>query len=206
MPKQNYTRMVTPTGVAQYAWLIKPDTRFDAVGHYKTNLILSREDAANAMQMVDKAMTESLTLAKENAKGKKIKEGSPPYMEELDDNGEPTGNIIFKFKTKAEIISKDGSVIPNKVAIFDSQGTPMTDTDVWSGSELKVSADIVPYYTAIVGAGVSLRLRAVQVIKLVQGGDGATGYGFDAIDDGYTAKDTANEEVLQEEETATADF
>ena len=160
------------------------------------------------MQMVDKGMTESLTLAKENAKGKKIKQGSPPYQEELDDNGEATGNIIFKFKTKAEIISKDGTVIPNKVAIFDSQGTPMIDTDVWSGSEMKVSADIVPYYTAIVGAGVSLRLRAVQVIKLVQGGDGATGYGFDAIDDGYTAKETVNNEetVLQEEETATADF
>ena len=43
--KNNYKRIVTGIGVSQYAWLTSPDTRFDEVGHYKTNLILSGEDA-----------------------------------------------------------------------------------------------------------------------------------------------------------------
>ena len=38
--KNNYTKVVTGVGVSQYAWLTQPDTRFDEIGHYKTNLIL----------------------------------------------------------------------------------------------------------------------------------------------------------------------
>ena len=43
--KNNYERIVTGIGVSQYAYLTSPDTRFDEVGHYKTNLIMSGEDA-----------------------------------------------------------------------------------------------------------------------------------------------------------------
>jgi len=34
---------------------------------------------------------------------------------------------------------------------------------------MKVAYQAVPYFTPMLGAGVSLRLKAVQVIKLVQG-------------------------------------
>jgi hypothetical protein len=39
------------------------------------------------------------------------------------------------------------------------------------------------------GAGVSLRLKAVQITKLVEGGAGAgaKGHGFEEIKDGYVA-------------------
>tara|TARA_X000001382_G_C3110755_1_gene159811 strand:+ start:123 stop:770 length:648 start_codon:yes stop_codon:yes gene_type:complete len=208
MPKNNYERVVSPVGIAQYAWLSQPDTRFDAVGHFKTNLIVNAEEAQGLVQAIDKAIEQSVTLAKENTKGKKIKQAPLPYIEEIDDEGNVTDNLIFKFKTKAEITTKDGTVVKNKVPLFDTQGTPILDTDVWSGSELKVSAELVPYYTAMAGAGVSLRLRAVQVIKLVQGGSGnASGFGFDEIQDGYVAetKET-NETPVQEEETTVADF
>ena len=89
---------------------------------------------------------------------------------------------------EAKIITRDGKVIPNKVAIFDSAGKPMIDANVWSGSEMKVSAELIPYFTAMAGAGVSLRLRAVQITKLVEGGAGnSKGYGFDEVKDGYVA-------------------
>ena len=60
-------------------------------------------------------------LAKEKTKGKEPKMANLPYEEEIIE-GKPTGNLIFKFKTKAKIITRDGKVIPNKVAIFDSAG------------------------------------------------------------------------------------
>jgi hypothetical protein len=64
----------------------------------------------------------------------------------------------------------------------------MVDANVWSGSEMKVSAELIPYFTAMAGAGVSLRLRAVQITKLVEGGAGnSKGYGFDEVKDGYVA-------------------
>ena len=206
MAKNSYVKVVSPVGVSQYAWLTTPDTRFDETGHYKTNLILKAKDALSLKTQIDGEIKKSLTLAKEKAKGKAIKQANSPYEDELVD-GKPSGNVIFKFKTKAQIITKDGKVIPNRVALFDSTGKPMIDANVWSGSEMKVSAELIPYYTAMAGAGVSMRLRAVQVTKLVEGGSSnAKGYGFDNVKDGYEQPEAvvAQEENVSQE--TQADF
>jgi len=205
MSKNNNVRIVTPIGISQYAWLTTPDTQFDADGHYKTNLIVSAKESQSVVKAIDDEMKKSITLAKEKTKGKEPKMANLPFEEEIIE-GKPTGNLIFKFKTKAKIITRDGKVIPNKVAIFDSSGKPMVDANVWSGSEMKVSAELIPYYTAMAGAGVSMRLRAVQVTKLVEGGSSnAKGYGFDKVKDGYEQPEAVAvvENVSQE---ATSDF
>tara|TARA_B100001248_G_C27224985_1_gene382076 strand:- start:115 stop:729 length:615 start_codon:yes stop_codon:yes gene_type:complete len=187
MSKNNNVRIVTPVGISQYAWLTTPDTQFDQDGHYKTNLIVNAKESQSVVKAIDDEIKKSVTLAKEKTKGKAPKMANLPYEEEIIE-GKPTGNLIFKFKTKAKIITRDGKVIPNKVAIFDSAGKPMVDANVWSGSEMKVSAELIPYFTAMAGAGVSLRLRAVQITKLVEGGAGnSKGYGFDEVKDGYVA-------------------
>jgi hypothetical protein len=206
MSKNNYVKVVSPEGVSQYAWLTQPDTKFDKDGHYKVNLVVPTDKASALIKQIDAEMQESVRIAKEKNSGKKIKLANAPYEEELDDKGKPTGNTIFKFKRKAQIISADGKVIPFKVAIFDSSGKPLTDTNVWSGSQMKASAELVHWFTAMAGAGVSLRLRAVQITKLVEGGSGnAEGYGFEAVDGGYVAPEQAKN-VVQEESGEEADF
>jgi len=206
MSKNNYVKIVSPEGISQYAWLTQPDTKFDTDGHYKVNLIVPFDKAQPLIKQINAEMEASLKIAKEKNKGKNIKLANPPYEEEMDEKNVPTGNIIFKFKRKAQIIAKDGKVIPFKVAIFDSSGKPLIDTNVWSGSEMKVSAELVHWFTAMAGAGVSLRLRAVQITKLVEGGSGnAEGYGFNNVEGGYTAPESANTNVVQEEK-AEADF
>ena len=108
-------------------------------------------------------------------------------------------------KYLAKIIAKDGKVIPNRVALFDSAGKPMIDANVWSGSEMKVSAELIPYYTAMAGAGVSMRLRACQIVKLVEGGSSnAKGYGFESVKDGYEQPEAMAEENVSQE--TQADF
>jgi len=204
MTKQTYNKIVTPVGVSQYCWLNTPDTKFDKEngGHFKTNLILKGSEAQTVIKSIKEEMKKSLEMAKEKTKGKEPKTANMPFEEEYID-GKPTGNIIFKFKAKAKIMMKSGDVIDIKIPIFDrksgdvidikipifdSKGTPMKE-QVWSGSEMKISADMIPYYTAMAGAGVSLRLKAVQITKLVEGGAGAgaKGHGFDEIKDGYVA-------------------
>ena len=186
--KNNYVKIVSPEGISQYAWLTQPDTKFDTDGHYKVNLIVPIDKAQPLIKQINAEMEASLKIAKEKNKGKTIKLANPPYEEEMDEKNVPTGNIIFKFKRKAQIIAKDGKVIPFKVALFDSSGKPLIDTNVWSGSEMKVSAELVHWFTAMAGAGVSLRLRAVQITKLVEGGSGnAECYGFNNVKGGYTA-------------------
>ena len=205
MAKNNNVKVVSPVGVSQYAWLTTPDTRFDETGHYKTNLIINAKEAQSLKTQIDAEIKKSVALAKEKAKGKAIKEAPRPYDDELID-GKASGNVIFKFKTKAKIIAKDGKVIPNRVALFDSAGKPMIDANVWSGSEMKVSAELIPYYTAMAGAGVSMRLRAVQVTKLVEGGSSnAKGYGFEKVKDGYEQPEAVAVEENVSQETS-ADF
>jgi hypothetical protein len=189
MTKQTYNKIVTPVGVSQFCWLNTPDTKFDKEngGHFKTNLILKGSEAQTVIKSIKEEMKKSLEMAKEKTKGKEPKTANMPFEEEYIE-GKPTGNIIFKFKAKAKIMMKSGDVIDIKIPIFDSKGTPMKE-QVWSGSEMKISADMIPYYTAMAGAGVSLRLKAVQITKLVEGGAGAgaKGHGFDEIKDGYVA-------------------
>ena len=205
MAKNNNVKVVSPVGVSQYAWLTTPDTRFDETGHYKTNLIINGKEAQSWKTQIDAEIKKSGALAKEKAKGKAIKEAPRPYDDEMID-GKASGNVIFKFKTKAKIIAKDGKVIPNRVALFDSAGKPMIDANVWSGSEMKVSAELIPYYTAMAGAGVSMRLRAVQVTKLVEGGSSnAKGYGFEKVKDGYEQPEAVAVEENVSQETS-ADF
>ena len=43
----------------------QPDTRFDEIGHYKTNLILSGQDADTLKAAINEELTKSVALAKE---------------------------------------------------------------------------------------------------------------------------------------------
>jgi len=120
-------------------------------------------------------------------KKKTIKTANPPYADQLDDDGKPTGNVIIKFKSKAAF----------KPAIFDAKGGVVTDAEIWSGSEIRVNAAMYPYFVDSVGAGVSLKLRAVQIIKLVEGSEGAGRFGFEETS-GYTQAQTEGAEAFTE--------
>ena len=204
MSKMNYAKIVTPVGVSQFCWLNVPDTKFDKTGHYKTNLIVNAKEGQAIVKSINEEVKKAVTIGAEKSNGKEVKKANLPFEEEYVE-GKPTGNLIFKFKTKAKIMTKDGKVIPNKVAIFDSQGKPMTDISIWSGSEMKVSAELIPYFTAMAGAGVSLRLRAVQITKLVEGGNAnSAGHGFDKVEDGYVAPEV--DKTFENEVQTNTDF
>jgi len=52
-----------------------------------------------------------------------------------------------------------------------------------------------------------MRLRAVQVTKLVEGGSSnAKGYGFGDVKDGYEQPEVKEEDVSQEAQNSQADF
>jgi hypothetical protein len=205
MAKNNYVKIVSPEGISQYAWLTQPDTKFDESGHYKVNLIIPTIEANALIKQIDEEMKKSMATAQESNQGKTIKAANAPYDAEIVD-GKPSGNTIFKFKRKAQIIAKDGKVIPFKVALFDSAGVPLKDVNVWSGSKMKASAELVHWFTAMAGAGVSLRLRAVQVTELVEGtsGNKAEGFGFNEVKGGYKAEETT--EDVQPQTENKADF
>ena len=182
---KDYQGIVTPSGIAIYPHLTETDTKFNAIGEYKVSLSVTEEEAAPLIETIDATKKEAEKLI---PTGKRQKVAEPPYFPELDDVGQETGRVVFKFKMKAKVNTKDGRTIELSPKLFDAQGTQMTNVDsVWGGSILRISADLIPYYVAAVGAGVSMRLKAVQIIELKTGGGGgdATNYGFSATE-GFT--------------------
>ena len=189
MAIQKLPLLKTPAGIAVWPKLTKPDTKFNAEGEYTVKLAIPSEEAQDLIAELDKAFAAAQETAKEKNPGKKIKEATKPYTIEEDDDGNETGNIVVSFKCKAQITDKHGNTRANSPKLFDSKNKEFPkDEEIWGGSTLRIAFNAIPYYTAMAGAGISLRLKAVQVIELVSGAGGGTGasYGF-GEEDGYVA-------------------
>lgn len=176
-------KFTTPTGIAQFPWITEPDTRFNADGDYKVNLLLSEADAAPVIAKLEKVWADfqgSLT----GPKSKKAP-SSMGFDKEYTEDGDETGNVIFKIKTKAKFTKKDGSVVTRKVDCFDAKGQPFTPDNLWGGSKIKVNVTAIGY-DAGGNLGVTLKMNAVQVIELNAGGGNSQSYGF-GEEEGFTA-------------------
>lgn len=207
MAIQKLPLLKTPAGIAVWPKLTKPDTKFNADGEYNVKLRIPSEEAKDLITSLDNAYALAQEDAKDKNPGKKIKAASQPYTEELDDQGNETGNILVSFKCKAKITDKQGNVRNNAPRLFDSKNQEFPkDQDIWGGSTLRIAFNAIPYYTAMAGAGISLRLKAVQVINLVAGG-GGTGesYGF-GEEDGYVAPKAATNEAVDTDAEEDEDF
>ena len=164
---------VTPAGQAIWPKLSQPETKFDADGVYETSLRLDAETGQKFLSMLEEKLEEH--HAEENKRqGEQVKKGSISYKN-VEVDGVATGELDFKFKMKA-LAGKKGQQWSQRPKLVDAKGTPI-DPDkvsVGSGSKIKISYSIYPYYSAMVGAGLSLQLRAVQIIDLVEyaGSDG----------------------------------
>ena len=196
MAKGKFVRITSPIGALRYPRITEPDYKFDADGVYSTRLILPQHKAVVLMERIDagiadkfKETVEAVREEKGAAAAKKVKQADPPYAMVLDDDtGEETGDVEFRLKLKA--IGRDkssGREWQNKVVIFDGHRQPIkAGINVWGGTEAVVAFDLIPYHTDMVGAGISLRLRAVQIIKLVNGtDDDPDAYGFDEVEDSF---------------------
>jgi hypothetical protein len=191
MPKTKSLQRTTPIGVAVWPRLNTPDTEFNQDGEFKVDLRLDPTEEgvgaflADLTKYADDAYAEIC-----NEKGKKLKRSDFPWKNETDkDTGEPTGMVLLRTKMRHRVHPKNGDSFEQRPTLFDSKGTLMdVSTIIGGGSKIRVSLDVVPYYTAQIGAGVTCRLKAVQVIELsqyVRGGN-ASAHGFDAVDGGYS--------------------
>lgn len=174
----------TPVGRAKFCHLVAPSTKFKPEGEFDVTLLLEGQEAADLMALIDEAIQANLDEIKKNKKGH-IKENDPPYAPDIDKEGNDTGATAFKFKQLASSMSKDGAQkYEFSVAIFDSAKKIIHPKNIGFGTKLKVAYEINPYYVASTGAGVQLRMKAVQIIELVNGERNAESYGF-GDEDGY---------------------
>lgn len=179
----------SPIGTARHCWINRPDTKFNADGLYHTKLVLEGDDAAAFKAEIDadveRAYTEEADKAvSEGMKPAELKKWSKyyPYEVETDDeNGNPTGRVIFVFKQNAQIRLKDGTVKPFEVGIRDRKNKAIND-NVFGGAEIRVL--YAPRAIKMATAkqfGVRLDFSMVQLIKSAP----KSGGGFDEIDGAY---------------------
>jgi hypothetical protein len=196
---------VTPRGSLVYPHLNSPDTKFDRDGVYKTQLRVIDADAANELvdiiqESLDQYATQHPT----------VKKRAKMPFEKSDD-----GSYTFTFKCKARGIRADGTTWEQKPKIFDAKGNPfLVAKAIWGGTTAKVSFAIAPYNVAATGLGITLRLKGVQILELVEGGGSAETYGFSEEEgfDGSSSPSTQAEEVSTpaeekpQEENAAANY
>jgi len=186
--RPNYEVFTSPAGEAVYPWLTKADTRHDAKGVFKTDLSLPFELAQDFIAKLEKTRNDFIQTLPVNKQ--KSMTPVPVYREEFtrpdipegatDEEkqaiwdaweGEPTGNVLFRFKMKARVEPKEGEAFDQKPTIVSADTGEKIDDAVYGGSILKVKGQIVPYTApASNTVGVTLRMKAVQVIELVSGG------------------------------------
>lgn len=157
------TKVTSPKGIAKYPALIRPDTRYNKEGTYKTGLIVP-EDSIDELRdaCVDEFVSEF---------GKaKLAKATMPFRPVEDEEGNPTGEYELTFKSK------------NRPKFFDAKGNPITNIrlieKLGGGSKLRIKGAAKAYNNGG-KLGVTLYLNEVQVVKYVE----YNGGGFKADDD-----------------------
>mgnify|MGYP003132102823 FL=1 len=192
MRKKKLKKLTSPVGTAIYPHLSKPDTKFNEDGEYRVNLRLSMDDAKPLLKELHTILKDHVEEVKSEKGKSKIKTQDLPYNE-VETEGSPTGEVDVKFKLKAVAGSNDNKW-EQRPALFNDKGERMNpeETNVGSGSAIKIGFEVFPYYTGSLGAGLSLRMKAVQVLDLVEFG----GNEFDNFD--FAVKESATEEAEAE--------
>jgi hypothetical protein len=209
MAKAKLERITTPAGKALWPWLSSPDTKFKSEGIYKVDLVIPKGECLELCERLNEASKAAQAAAVKDAKtplAKKSITVAEPYTDEVDESGEPTGNIVFKFKTNASFTGRDGQVVKVAPKAFDAAAKEIPMPNVYSGSRLRVSFSPFPYHNpATRQAGISLRLHGVQILDLVTGGRGdAASYGFGEVAGGYEYKEDVKSSTPSRAEDADA--
>ena len=187
-------------GTAMWAKVFEPDTKFNPDGDFTINIQMSQAEAAPMCEQLEEIVQAKFNEAiKEDPRLKNTLTTQPVCQPVYDrDTGNDTGNVEFKFKLKAKVRKRDGSTYEQAPAVFDAKVKPMSkDVMIGNGSKVKVAFEPIPYVMpSTKKAGVSLRLKAVQVIDLIEYGNSASSV-FDE-EDGYVAPSTT--EAVNDEE------
>ena len=177
---------ISPKGEALWAFLTVPDKRWVAEGEYKVNLIMPRDKTSEAfiekLEAIRDEYFDTLVAELSAAKVKKLSKREV-YSDAVDAAGEETGNLEFKFSSKASGVSKktgkDWEFIPR---IYDSRPQlSKGNINIGNGSILQVNFTPTAYMLNIDSSvGTKMYLNDIMVHKLVEySGDP----GFEANED-----------------------
>ena len=208
MNSKNEQQHVSPVGTAKFPYLVKPATKFDERGMFKVDLIIRAQEAH---EIAKKAKALAVSFQNEDVESNPSRKKWGlylPLLEDVDQDGEETGQMVARFKQAATIRTRDGREIKKSILLFDSQGNRITNVNPYSGTKMSVAYTMSAYANPTAKTyGVTFRLIAVQIIQLIEGGKGlsAESLGFQNQDGFVIEQQDADDEteILESEDTAT---
>ena len=196
--------ITTPKGKAVWPRIDTPDTKFDEDGVYSCKLHVSEGDF-KAFEAIIKPKLDAAYKEECSRQGKdKIRMAASSPLR-INDEGD---HEIYA-KQKAKVHTKSKGTLEFTIAAVDSQGKKIDMPKIGSGSTLKMAVEVNTWFVPSQGFGYTLRLRAVQVLDLIEYGGGDSSFGFGAEADGYVGSgESLNQafEVADEAETTNAPF
>jgi hypothetical protein len=195
-------------GKAMWVKVFEPDTKFNPDGVYSVDLLKPQLEAAKLSDYLEGLVNDRLEEeVKSNPKLQGKLSTHLPFEEDTDQEGNDNGDIKFKFKLDAVGKRRDGTTYTQSPIVVDAKLTPMDGSVlIGNGSGINVSFEPRTYYIpATKMVGVKLHLRGVQVLDLVEYGNGAASM-FDE-EDGYVAAAVAKDNTAEmfDNEPATGD-
>jgi hypothetical protein len=188
-------------GKALWAKVLKPDTKFVPAGEYSIDVLIPEEKAEELCEylegLIDNQLKEEVKANPGKAKSLSTRSVREPNY---DQDGNETGELKFRCKFKAQIQARDGRTYNQKPIVVDAKRNPVDeDMAIGNGSTVKVAVEPFTYVMASTKqVGVTLRLRGVQVIDLVEYGNKG-GNMFDE-EDGFVAEKLEKQEVNFDDE------
>lgn len=205
--KPAFAKVTTPIGTLIWPKLASPDD-YKGKKTYSAKIRLNEEDSQALIAKIEAELAKFWPIAKaeleeklaeaktgkQKAEAKKaleeMAEAEKSYKPAYDDDGNETGEYEFNFKMPDHFMGKDKKPVFMKPDVFDAKGKVLKVVpEVWGGTTAIVAGELRPYSMPI-GVGISLRLKAVQLIELAGAGGqkDASSYGF-GQQEGYEGSD-----------------
>lgn len=135
---------------------------------------------------------------------KKLSVRDTIFAEYEDEDGEPTGEVVFRARMIASGVSKKtGKPWKRTPAVFDAKKKLLKPVPpIFGGTEGKLAVFAAPYYAANDNVvGITFYLEGVQILNLVKGGErdaGSMGFGEE---EGYVADEESDDTPFDTDDT-----
>lgn len=210
MAKDSVTEKLT-TGIGEVTGFVsvaEPSTKFNQEGEYSVNILIPATEGKALLKKIEAIQEKQYEAYRKNSKKAEITALKPFVKVEKDENGriksetpDPEGRFVLKAKNKAYI--KNG--VPGlKIQVFDSKLKPIEGVKFGAGSKVRLGLTLEGYSTNL-GTGVSIKLRMLQLLEVVNF-NGYSAEDFFTETDGYEFDASDVEVIAEEDDEDEADF
>ena len=201
MSKESMTKKLTVEGtICGFSNIFAPSTMYSKDGEYQAVIKTSESIAKPILGDCEALLEAQYDKYRKNSKKIEVTAIKPLVFVEKDENGriiketpDKDGAYVLKAKNKAYI--KDGA-IGLKIPVFDAKLNPITaPIKFGNGTKVRLGITLEGYSTNL-GTGVSVKLRMVQLLNVVDP-SGYKAEDFFTVEDGYEFDGTAVEEAAE---------